>query len=48
MLNCIVCNRNGFDVETVCKQKPYLHLSELFEIELFICIKVDLTLDNLQ
>ena len=32
-----------FDVETV-----YLCWTELFEIELFICIKIDLALNNLQ
>ena len=32
----------------VCKQKLYLYKTELFEIELFICIKMDLVLNNLQ
>ena len=34
MLNSIVLNRIVFNIQTV-----YLSLSELFEIELFICIK---------
>ena len=39
MLNWIVWNRTIFDPETV-----YLCLTELFEIEMFICIKIDLVL----
>ena len=38
MLNWIVWNGTIFDIETV----------KLFEIELIICIKMDLTLNNLQ
>ena len=33
---------------TVCKQKIYLFSTELFEIEFFICIKMDLAFHNLQ
>ena len=29
-------------------KKVYLYETELFEIELFICIKMDLALNNLQ
>ncbi len=43
MLNWIVWNGTVFGIETV-----YLHKTELFEIELFICIKMDLALNNLQ
>ena len=32
----------------VCKQKLYLCETELFEIELFTCIKTDQALNNLQ
>ena len=34
MRNCIARNRTVFDIKTV-----YFYLTELFEIELFICIK---------
>ena len=37
MLNWIVWNRTVFDIETV-----YICKTELSEIELFICIKMDL------
>ena len=56
-LNCVKRNLNAklklFEIEliwhlTVCKQKQYLYKTELFEIELFICIKKDLSLNNLQ
>ena len=40
MLNWIVWIRNVFDIEN------YLHQIESFEIELFICIKMGLTLNN--
>ena len=33
---------------TKCKQKLYLYETELFEIELFIRIKMDLALNNLE
>ena len=39
MSNWIVLNRTVFDIETV-----YLCWAELFEIELFMCIKMDLAL----
>ena len=42
-INWIALNRNVFDNWTV-----YLFLTEMFEIEQFICIKVDLALTNLQ
>ena len=43
MLNWIIWNGTVFDIETM-----YLCLTELFEIELIICIKIDLALNNLQ
>ena len=42
-LNLIAWNRNVFDNENV-----YICLTKLFEIELFICIKMDLALNNQQ
>ena len=39
MLNWIVWSRNVFNIDTV-----YLCKTELFEIELFTCIKIDLVL----
>ena len=44
MLYWIVLNRHL----TVYKQKNYSCYTELFEIELFLCIKMDLALNNLQ
>ena len=43
LLNWIAWNGNVFDIQTV-----YLWLSELFEIERFICLRIDLALNNLQ
>ena len=43
MLDWIVWNRTVFNIQTV-----YLHKSELSEIELFICIKMNIALNNLQ
>ena len=45
-LNCL--NRTLWTLNCIDKKKLYLYLTELFEIELFICINMDLALNNLQ
>ena len=47
MLNWSVWNRNVFTFNCVNK-KLYCCWTELFEIELFLCIKMNLALNNLQ
>ena len=41
-LNCL--KQNCFDIQLCVNKKLYLYEIELFEIELFICIKMDLVL----
>ena len=43
----LVLNIELFWYLTVCKENLYLYQTELFEIVLIICIKMDLALNNL-